>query len=485
MKIGTLFGSLALGGLAVLIGQMNATAVPQGESDGGLASGGGPDVVTGSIPDVARYAPGTFNGVEYAAYAIGTTSCNIGTTQLLWQPMPSTLHPVIAQNMYRYSNGRFEQVGMSWIKHGFCALQQTLCGTCTPAGSGCPTVLGVGCSDPYTASLNGDVGDLKSRRGVNATTGVFGSNYTDPTAESAEPTSLRERLRVRRSDLNPTTNPGAQYFVEGHYIHVDDAGGNNDDNNCSYRKFTVGSTWSTTQGYPLTYSGGTLVQQPAINAWQTIQSDVVTREYDVAGDGRFILAYRTSDNGNGTWHYEYAVFNLNSHRSGGSFSIPVPNGVVVSNIGFRSPEYHSGDQKAGTAGYNQNTAWTATVADGAITWSGVPFATDQSANAIRWSTMFNFRFDANQPPQAANATLGLFRPPTTASTPIVVPMGSRGPSAPPPPSNPADLNNDGTVNGADLALLLGNWGNPGTGDIDSSGVVDGADLAALLSAWIG
>ncbi|MBM4008485.1 MAG: hypothetical protein FJ285_02725 [Planctomycetes bacterium] len=64
-------------------------------------------------------------------------------------------------------------------------------------------------------------------------------------------------------------------------------------------------------------------------------------------------------------------------------------------------------------------------------------------------------------------------------------MGSRGPSAPPPPSNPADLNNDGTVNGADLALLLGNWGNPGTGDIDSSGVVDGADLAALLSAWIG
>jgi hypothetical protein len=481
MKIGTLVASLALGGLAVFIGQMDATALPQDGGEGGVSAG--PDVIVGSIPDVARYTPGTFNGVEYAAYAIGTTSCNIGTTQLQWQPMPSTLHPTIPQNMYRYANGRFEQIGMSWIKHGFCALQQTLCGTCIPAGSGCPTVLGIGCSDPYTASLNGDQADLKSRRGVNASTGVFASNYTDPTAEASEPTAIRERLRVRRSDLNSTSNPGAQYFVEGQYSHPDDSAAGNDDNNCSYRKVIVGSTWSTTQGYSLTYSGNTILQQPAINAWQTIQTDVSTREYDVSGDGRFIFAYRTSDNGNGTWHYEYAVFNMNSHRSGGSFSIPIPAGVTVTNIEFKSPEYHSGDQKAGAAGYNQNSAWTATVANNAITWSGVPFATDSSANALRWSTMFNFRFDANQPPQAVSATLGLFRPTTATSTATSVLMTSRGPSAPPPPPNPADLDNNQIVDGADLVILLSNWGNSGTGDIDSNGIVDGADLAALVSAW--
>jgi len=53
----------------------------------------------------------------------------------------------------------------------------------------------------------------------------------------------------------------------------------------------------------------------------------------------------------------------------------------------------------------------------------------------------------------------------------------------PAPANPADLNNDGTVSGADLAVLLGAWGTPGPGDINGSGTVDGADLAALLSAW--
>jgi len=157
----------------------------------------------------------------------------------------------------------------------------------------------------------------------------------------------------------------------------------------------------------------------------------------------------------------------------------------VTNIEFKSPEYHSGDQKAGANGYNQNTPWTASVANGAITWSGVPFATDQTANALRWSTMFNFRFDANQPPQTANASLGLFRPATATSTATSVLMTSRGPSAPPPPSNPSDLDNNQLVNGSDLAILLSNWANSGTGDIDGNGVVGGEDIAALLSAWTG
>jgi len=59
--------------------------------------------------------------------------------------------------------------------------------------------------------------------------------------------------------------------------------------------------------------------------------------------------------------------------------------------------------------------------------------------------------------------------------------------APPPcpPSCSPDLNNDGVVNGADLALLLGQWG-PSTGtcaDLNFDGAVNGADLAILLGAW--
>ncbi|MEY3021635.1 MAG: Dockerin type domain, partial [Planctomycetota bacterium] len=49
-----------------------------------------------------------------------------------------------------------------------------------------------------------------------------------------------------------------------------------------------------------------------------------------------------------------------------------------------------------------------------------------------------------------------------------------------------DLNNDGVVNGVDLATLLTNWNVPGAvGDIDGDGQINGADLAILLSGWTG
>jgi hypothetical protein len=48
-----------------------------------------------------------------------------------------------------------------------------------------------------------------------------------------------------------------------------------------------------------------------------------------------------------------------------------------------------------------------------------------------------------------------------------------------------DLNLDGVVNAADLAVLLAFWGVPGApvGDLDGDGVVAGSDLAIMLSNW--
>jgi len=51
------------------------------------------------------------------------------------------------------------------------------------------------------------------------------------------------------------------------------------------------------------------------------------------------------------------------------------------------------------------------------------------------------------------------------------------------PSDIAPSPRDGVVDGADLGLLLGQWGANGTGDLNGDGVVDGADLGLLLSAW--
>ena len=55
---------------------------------------------------------------------------------------------------------------------------------------------------------------------------------------------------------------------------------------------------------------------------------------------------------------------------------------------------------------------------------------------------------------------------------------------------PSDLNDSGTVDAADLALLLSVWGVPNGGkfpaaDINNDGFVNAADLSAMLAVWGG
>ena len=46
-----------------------------------------------------------------------------------------------------------------------------------------------------------------------------------------------------------------------------------------------------------------------------------------------------------------------------------------------------------------------------------------------------------------------------------------------------NFNADEFVNGADLGVMLGNWGQNGIGDIDGDGIVSGQDLGRLLGSW--
>src|SRR5207248_3047466 len=86
-------------------------------------------------------------------------------------------------------------------------------------------------------------------------------------------------------------------------------------------------------------------------------------------------------------------------------------GVNISNIGFHAPDQHPGWASDGTqnnAGYS-STAWTPTQTTNSLTWVTDTFAQNQNANAIRWGTLYNFRFDADQPSQTATATVGFFK----------------------------------------------------------------------------
>ncbi len=368
----------------------------------------GVDVIVGVLTSTANWG----SVGDIAAFSVGTTSCNVGDEELLWEAS-NNLHPVIGQEMFRLKDGRFEQIGMSWLKHGFLALAHNACGCgCDNPGTG--TRLGVGCSDPYSSSLNGSQSGLGPRFEVDANTGAFSYPYT---LQGQTGNAIYKRLQVHHSDLDPALNPGATYFVTAHYVTPDDAAAGNHYNNVSYRGVNVsggGSSWS------ISVTGSTQQESPAIAAWQAADPGVAMQQFDDPEGGRFWLGYRVTVNKDETYHYEYALYNMNSHLSGRRFSVPVPDGVILTNIEFHDVDYHSGEPYDGMD-------WTDERSGGVLTWSTDTFDTDEFANALRWGTLYNFRFDADSPPQAANATVGLFRPADTDF--VVVPV--LGPSGPP------------------------------------------------------
>jgi len=430
--------------------------------------GSGPDVVYSGIGnDFSHYGPvGSIR-----AYTYGTRTCNIGNMDLLWTNGGT---PGIGFNLYRLHDGRLMQIGQSWVKVACCAAVSNGCGVCNGRGG---NVLGAGCLDVYTSGWNGSHGNLKPRSQVNPWTGTFG-----PTPPGGSFSAIDRRLQVQTSDLQATNFPGARYFAEGVFVATDEAP-EKKMNNASYQEVVVSQS-----NFALSLRSGTAMEagKGAIYAWRdhglgVNQPDesVVVQEVDVPGEGRFVVAHKASDNGDGTWRYEYAVFNLNSHRAGGSFSVPVAPGAVVTNAGFHDVPYHSGEPY-------DNTDWTISVAEGAVTWSSPQtFAQNENSNALRWGTMYNFWFDADRPPAPAAATLGLFRPGTPEALAVTVdaPAGGGGPAC------PADWDGDGQVNSNDISAFLGVWladvqDGTSAADFDGSGSVNSNDISAFLSAWL-
>ncbi len=414
----------------------------------------------GSFSEYEDYGPS--GGI--VAFAFATTSCNRGTSPADWYDTGAQAadHPVISQHMYRHSNGRMEQIGLAWLKHGFCAVNEPGCASCQ--NTNCDT-LGVGCADTYWASLNAS--GLGPRSEVNAATGTFpfpfGSNPSGPS-------SIRGRLQVQTADIFA----GANYILEGQYVAADDAAVGNKNNNASYRRVNINpSTYNISD-----LSGHTTVEgQSAMYAWQAFNPDVVIVNADIAGDGRIEVAYRVTDNGDGTWHYEYAVHNLNSDRSVGSVSVGADDGVDVTNVGFHDVFYHSGEPYDGTD-------WPGSHSSNAVAWSTTPHSTNVNANAIRWGTTYNFRFDADQPPTDGTMTLGLFKPGSPSDAMVAVKV----PTTPVPTGCEGDANGDNMVDFDDLNMVLSNWGTGGPdGDVfpfpGGDGAVDFDDLNEVLTNW--
>jgi hypothetical protein len=430
-----------------------------GSGGGGTDAPVGPDVIVGEIQNSGSCCPNSESTTigaaatvgSIVAYGLGTSSCNVGDENVLWINA-TPYHPIIPQNMYRLEtvNGstRFEQIGQSWSKYAFTALTYYVCaanplgGTSSCSGQG-GSVLGVGCSDPYTAGRNATQSSAGPRYQCNPFTASFpddGGSVRSAWPPTTDATS--RRIRVNTADLG---HAGALYFGECMYISRNDACFGNGKNNASYRRFTGGPGTITMQG---AIGGvGTHRMTPAIFAWKNngLGTDIVDPNITITevtcgntfythnttpaqptyvqysanpallmsplGDGWLYLGSRATDLGGGTWHYEYAIENLNSDRGIGSFTVNFPASSVITNAAWKQIDAHSG---VAAEDATRNAVWIQTIGATSINWASPNTwnsATPTLGSYVRWGTMYNFRFDCNVAPNTTGtATLGYYKP---------------------------------------------------------------------------
>jgi hypothetical protein len=385
---------------------------------GAAAFAAGPDITVLRIPDIANY--GSSGGIR--GYSIGFGACNEGTAPLAWCDEPGGCsggltdadHPVLAQNLWRLKNGRLEQIGLSWLKHGVNSTNSSdpACGTCLD-----PPVanhqLGVGCTDVYGAGANGSR-PLGMRSEVDATHGAFPYPYAERTATVV----YEQRLKVLESDVDSDLNPGALYAVEAQFVTADDALAGNGTNNASWQQVST----MAAAPFDLTLIGTIARKQSVLTGWKSVDPAVEIAAVDFrtgpAGPiERFEVARRVTGGG-GTWHYEYLVRNMNSRRAARGLEIRFPGGAAISGVGFRDVDHHSGEPYA-TGPWSIDPPLP-----GRVRWSTVGPDVDPDANALRWATGFNFWFDADQGPTGVTHRLELFEWGCPAAVPFAIPNGT-------------------------------------------------------------
>ncbi len=383
LAVAGLFATLAAGPLA-------APAVAQSNSIPGT------DVALGILSSFSfQGRQGAFpTGVN--AFAMATTSCNLGTVNVPWLEPMNENHPTIAFLAVREDAGgtRLRQISdRSFLKHGFFALSSSQCTPCQVPSNG--TFLGIGCSDTYSVGNNANNFYLAPADEVDpwlgaweATCSFFDAGLTPVPATQcdgqrsfsfAQSNSLGPvGNRVRVDDRDLIGEPGTRYYYASQYVVRGEPEAVRT-NNIGSREFNPnwnGSSWSVP-------TVGALLQGTVLQRWT---GATVSSNTNGTFDGRVYVAVKVSGPVDGVYHYEYALHNRDSHRGVGEIRLPVCAGADVQNVGF-------GDLDDDTA-----NDWSVTVEGGELVLSG-------PSNAVRWNTVYNVWFDSTAAPTAGAMTL--------------------------------------------------------------------------------
>jgi hypothetical protein len=327
-------------------------------------------------------------------------------------PYKNDQHPFLIWNLYRINaNGSIEQIGRSGVKHAFLTINAGCLDSCND-----PHALGRGCGDTYGTGNNDSPSDMGPRSEIVPAKGIWGrcGSIWDPQCDGSEHsngnTQWSQRLQTHESQVDPAVNVGATYMMDSWYLARQDINIYNSMATVTGTPHYSGNQWS--------FSGQSNYRLgAAIDRWvdpANLPPNSMNTEL-AAAEGHAKLAVKVTDQGDGTWRYDYAVMNLDFARAvtEGQGAGHGPDPRVVSNMGFDSLSIPAGGTIGATTFSNGTVdgtnAWTASSSSGTVTW------TAPQGGTLDWGTLYSYSLISSSGPVAGNATLHVALDGTPAS----------------------------------------------------------------------
>lgn len=318
---------------------------------------------------------------------------NVGTANVPWQsrfsgtfpPYNTDQHPFLVWGLYRETNGFFEPIGYSDVKHAFVTINSN----CAPGSCTLGSVLGLGCEDVYGVGTNGT--HLAPRSEIRPNAGTWAHcNFPAPNTPShfdlvapfcqqdngggTGEDTLTHRMVASDTELSV---PGANYYFTSWYVVRDDV---DIYNSMGWRKINPtrnGNTWSFAFGTPFR-------QGSVLDAFVDPTQPAPMRTnftFDDPQAGTTQVATTVTDLGNNRWRYVYVLMNHDFDPTINAFSVPLNDFASVEELRFVD-----GDESA-------TNDWGSFAGFGQVSW----FAPDNAAR-LTWGKAVTVSFVANTPP---------------------------------------------------------------------------------------
>jgi hypothetical protein len=318
---------------------------------------------------------GDLNGADVAWYSKFS-----GT----FDPYNNAQHPFLIWNMYREIDGRFEQIGVSGVKHAFLTINSSCLANC-----GNSHILWPGCEDVYGTGNNDSGGALGPREEITAFSGLWEQqcSFFDQDCNNSQDNSSNStdenRMVVETSKLGV---PLAEYYVSSWYVIRDDI---NIYNTMGYKQYSVTVDGSGNASLSQLTS---LQNGPASDQYVTpdsfdLQTGTASQRILRDGEGHLTIAVKVVDLGGGQYRYNYMVENHDYDPQVQTISLPLSEFSSMTDFVFADTDENAGND------------WTVTHANNTLTLQA------PEDNELDWGILYSFSFTSDGEPTAGDITL--------------------------------------------------------------------------------